>query len=79
MTTIAGEDARYLHRREWPGYIREKHGLLFGLKTFGKLGSVGGGPRYVLFANRAYSTAAWLDEWVASKLSEPRHSTSEAA
>lgn len=71
-------DHYYIPRREWAAHIKATHGVDYSPKTFCKAATVGGGPKYVLFGGRAYSTATWLSEWVQGKLSAPRHSTSEA-
>lgn len=70
---------RYLTRAEQADYLTNTCGLPVTKNTLTKLASTGGGPRYCIFGNRAVSTVEWLEEWAASKLSAPRHSTSEAA
>jgi hypothetical protein len=70
---------KYIERREWPPYLRERWGLRYSASTFQKMATVGGGPRYAIAGNRAVSTHAWLDEWAEAKVSAPRRSTSEAA
>lgn len=66
-------------RKEAAQYVRDKHGAPCTDKTLTKLASVGGGPVYSLFGNRALYTEEDLDSWVKSKLSAPRRSTGEAA
>lgn len=68
----------YLNRREQAEYLKSR-GLKISPNTLQKMATLGGGPRYVLFGNRALSTPTWLDEWVKSKMSSPRSSTSEEA
>ena len=69
--------AKYLTRAESARYLTEELGLPTTKNTLTKLASVGGGPKYCLFGNKAVSTREWLDEWADAKLSTPRTSTSE--
>jgi len=59
-------------------YITER-GYPTSPKTLAKFATVGGGPVYRIFGNRAFYDPADLDAWIAEKLSAPRRSTSEAA
>jgi hypothetical protein len=68
----------YRTRAEASDYLKEK-GCPVAKGTLQKYATVGGGPRYVIFGNKALYTDAWLDEWVEEKISAPRCSTSEAA
>jgi hypothetical protein len=68
---------QYLTREESAAYLSAK-GLKITKTTLQKLATVGGGPEYVIFGNRALSAPEWLDRWAESKL-KPRRSTSEAA
>lgn len=70
---------QYLTRKEQAAYLKAEWNLTYSPNTLGKLATLGGGPKYQRFGNKAVSTAEWLDEWVQSKLSAPRASTSEAA
>lgn len=70
---------KYMTRAEQARYLTEERGLPTTKNYLTKLASVGGGPRYCLFGNRAVSTIEWLDEWADAKLSTPRRCTSEAA
>ena len=51
-------------------------GIPTSKNTLQKWATVGGGPKYQIFGNRALYQVADLDTWVAGKLSAPRHSTS---
>ncbi|TIQ11015.1 DNA-binding protein [Mesorhizobium sp.] len=68
----------YLDRREAADRLT-KRGLKTSWKTLQKLATVGGGPEYRIYGNRAVYTDDALDEYVEKKLSAPRRSTSEAA
>jgi hypothetical protein len=57
----------------------KSRGIPVSPKTLQKMATVGGGPVYRIFGNRALYTEADLDSWIAEKLSAPRRSTSEAA
>jgi hypothetical protein len=76
---LAKENAlrKYLTRAEAAAYLTER-GLPISKNTLGKMATVGGGPPYQLFGNKAVSTPAQLDEWVEAKLSPPKRSTGEA-
>ena len=67
----------YLNRAEQAHYLAER-GIPATKATLTKLATTGGGPKYVIFGNKALSTAAWLEEWIVEKMSTPRRSTSEA-
>ena len=67
---------KYLTRAESAAYLSER-GLPVTKATLQKFATTGGGPRYAIFGNKAVSTQEWLDEWVETKLSKPRHSTSD--
>ena len=68
----------YRDRREAADYLTER-GMKTSWRTLQKLATVGGGPRYRIFGNRAIYTDPDLDDWAANKMSAPRYSTSEAA
>lgn len=68
----------YLTRVEAAAYV-ERRGLPCSPKTLAKLATIGGGPRYQRFGLRAVYTPAALDDWIASRMSAPMASTSEAA
>lgn len=69
---------RYLTRAESAEYLKNR-GLPTAKTTLQKYATVGGGPRYRRFGNRAVYLKSDLDSWVDSKLSAPMHSTSEVA
>ena len=66
----------FLDRRQAAEYLTAQ-GLKTSPKTLQKLATVGGGPLYRIFGNRAVYEPAHLDEYADGKLSAPRHSTSE--
>jgi|JI10StandDraft_1071094.scaffolds.fasta_scaffold994943_2 hypothetical protein len=67
---------KFLTRPEAANLLTEFFGIKTSKNTLQKWATVGGGPKYQIFGNRALYQAADLDEWVTGKLSEPRHSTS---
>jgi hypothetical protein len=67
---------RYLNRREQAQYCRDR-GLKITRSQLTKLAHFGGGPKYMIWGNVAVSTPEWMDEFIASKLSVPRRSTSD--
>ncbi len=68
----------YRDRREAADYLTAR-GMKTSWRTLQKLATIGGGPRYRIFGNRALYTDLDLDEWAEAKLSAPRFSTSELA
>lgn len=70
----------YLSRQEASAYFRENYGepCFISPKTLAKLAVVGGGPAFYKFGRRVGYTTASLDAWAKSRLSEERHSTSDA-
>ena len=68
---------KYLTRPEAAQHLTER-GLPITKNTLQKMATVGGGPPYQRFGNRAVYTPDNLDSWVEQKLSAPRRSTSEA-
>ena len=68
---------QYLTREEAAAYLTAR-GLKVTKTTLQKLATVGGGPEYAIFGNRALSTIQQLNLWAELKL-KPRRSTSEAA
>lgn len=68
----------YLDRNEAAQYLNSR-GLKYSRNTLQKLATIGGGPTYRRFGNRAVYVQADLDEWIETKLTAPRRSTSEAA
>jgi hypothetical protein len=69
---------KYLTRPEAATYLTER-GLPISKNTLQKLATVGGGPAYRIWGNKAVSTPDELDTWADSKLQAPRRSTSEEA
>jgi hypothetical protein len=68
---------RYLTRQEAASYLSGR-GLQVSKNTLQKFATVGGGPAYSIFGNRALYTAEILDGWAEARL-RTRKSTSEAA
>ena len=66
----------YLSRPEAAEFICAR-GLIVSKNTLQKYATVGGGPVYRRFGNRAVYTPADLDAWIEQKLSDPIRSTSE--
>jgi hypothetical protein len=71
-------DKAYLTRAEAAAYVSRK-GAQLSKNTLQKFATVGGGPIYRRFGNKALYTAADLDRWLAEKMGSPLRSTSEAA
>ena len=69
---------KFLDRNEAAQYLAER-GLRVSKNTLQKWATVGGGPVYRRFGNRAVYQANDLDAWALEKLSAPRRSTSQAA
>jgi hypothetical protein len=68
---------RYLTRQESASYLSER-GLLVTKNTLQKFATVGGGPEYSIFGNRALYSPQNLDAWAEARLTASRKSTSEA-
>jgi hypothetical protein len=71
-------DAHYLNRADAADFLNE-HGFPCTKFSLQKYATVGGGPVYRIFGNRALYMPADLMAWAEAKLSAPRRSTSEAA
>ena len=69
---------RYLTRQEAASHLSDR-GLLVTKNTLQKFATVGGGPEYSIFGNRALYIPECLDAWAEARLSKSRKSTSEAA
>jgi hypothetical protein len=67
----------YLTRQEAACYLSGQ-GLRVSKNTLQKFATVGGGPEYSIFGNRALYTPDNLIAWVEARLSVSRKSTSEA-
>lgn len=61
----------YLTRDEASEYLKQ-HGLTVSPNTLQKYATVGGGPDYQIFGNKAVYTTVSLDRWVEEKLCPPR-------
>lgn len=68
---------RYLDRNEAAAYLAER-GLRVSRNTLQKWATVGGGPLYRRFGNKAVYLPGDLDTWVENKMTTPRTSTSGA-
>lgn len=68
----------YLTRAEAADYIASK-GAPISKNTLQKFATLGGGPVYRRFGNKALYQAVDLDAWLAEKMSAPMRSTSQAA
>ena len=68
----------YLIRREAAKHVKER-GLPCTANTLQKLATVGGGPEYQIFGNKAVYTEPNLDRWIDEKLSPLREPTSVLA
>lgn len=66
----------FLSRIEAAQYVREQ-GLPLSKRTLQKYATIGGGPNFYKFGNRAVYRREHLDEWIRRKLGEPAISTSE--
>lgn len=66
----------YQTRAEAAQYCTAK-GLPVSKNTLQKFATVGGGPVYRRFGNKAIYTLADLDAWIDEKMSEPLRSTSD--
>jgi hypothetical protein len=67
---------RYLNRREQAEYCQAR-GLSITKSVLDKMAHTGRGPAYQIWGNKAVSTPEQMDEWIASRLSATRRSTSE--
>jgi hypothetical protein len=68
----------FLLRKEAAQYLSDR-GLPTSPNTLQKYATVGGGPEYQKFGNRAVYKPTNLDKWAEQKLGAPRSSTSCAA
>lgn len=69
---------KFRTRKEASAYISER-GLRCAPTTLQKYASIGGGPRYRRFGNRAVYLESDLDAWIEERLSGPLASTSNAS
>lgn len=70
---------RLLRRKAASDYLHEIHGLDRAPTTLAKLAVIGNGPIFRRIGRVPLYSTDDLDEWVASKLSEPMRSTSDTA
>ena len=70
---------RFLRRKAASDYLHEAHGLERAPSTLAKLAVIGGGPIFRRIGRVPLYATDDLDKWVASKLSAPMRSTSDAA
>ena len=68
---------RFRTRKDAARYLTQDCGLPTSPNTLQKLASIGGGPVYRIFGNKAVYTDPDLDSYAEGKLSPPRRSTSE--
>jgi hypothetical protein len=67
---------KYFLRPEAADYCTAR-GLTISKTTLAKLAVYGTGPVYRQWGNKCYYTVADLEDWMESRMSPPRHSTSE--
>lgn len=67
---------KYLNQAEAADYVASK-GLPCGVVTLAKAVICGGGPAYQKFNKACVYSVEALDQWIASKLSAPRFSSSD--
>ena len=72
------ERHQFLRRKAASKYLLEVHGIVRAPSTLAKYAVIGGGPVFQLMGRDPVYTPVNLDEWVASKLSGPMRSTSDA-
>ena len=70
---------RFLRRKAASQYLEETWGVNRAPSTLAKYAVIGGGPTFRRAGRVPLYSADDLDEWVASKLSPPMRSTSDAA
>jgi hypothetical protein len=71
-------ESKFLDRAEAAQYLAER-GLRVSKNTLQKWATVGGGPLYRRFGNKAVYQANDLDEWALAKLSAPRRTAPASA
>jgi hypothetical protein len=70
-------ESKFLDRAEAAQYLTER-GLRVSKNTLQKWVTVGGGPTYRRFGNRAVYQVNDLDAWASEKLSAPRRTSAAA-
>src|ERR1700728_2684131 len=73
------EQHRFLRRKAASTYLQKTYGLDRAPSTLAKLAVIGGGPIFRRAGRVPLYSTDDLDEWVASKLSPPMRSTSDAS
>lgn len=68
---------RRLCRQDLPRYIEETYGLTYSVAWFAKLAVTGGGPPFVKSGRRPMYDPADVDDWIASRTSGLKYSTSD--
>lgn len=71
-------ESKFLDRTEAAQYLAER-GLRVSKNTLQKWATVGGGPLYRRFGNKAVYQAGDLDAWALEKLSAPRRTAPASA
>jgi hypothetical protein len=69
---------RYLNRGEAADYLTNR-GLRISKNTLQKMATIGGGPDYQVFGNRAVYLPSRLDIWADARLGSPCSSTATVA
>lgn len=72
------ETQRFLRRKAASAYLHKTYGLDRAPSTLAKLAVIGGGPMFRRINRVPLYAEDDLDRWVASKLSAPMRSTSDA-
>lgn len=72
------EPHRFLRRKAASQYLLDVHGVVRAPSTLAKYAVIGGGPVFQRIGRDPVYTPNDLDAWVASKLSGPMRSTSDA-
>ena len=73
------EPHKFLCRKAASKYLHDIHGVVRAPSTLAKYAVIGGGPIFQRMGRDPVYSPVNLDKWVASKLSGPMRSTSEAA
>jgi len=70
------KNIQLLPRAKVSEFIESEFGISVSPKTLSKLATIGGGPVYRKFGNRAFYEKHALRDWVHQKLSAPKKSSS---
>jgi hypothetical protein len=71
--------SKLLRRKDASKHLKEMWGVDRAPSTLAKLAVIGGGPPFQRLGRVPLYATDDLDEWIASKLSPPMHSTSQSA